>query len=315
MKAIAGLLVVLAGTVLAGIVVAGTVVLGQAPPALDVLAAQVILDRAGFSPGEIDGMEGANLRRALSAFQRVHTLPVSGRLDPATSAILVPLGGNEPMLVPYTLTAEDVAGPFAPSIPRDLMAQARLPRLDYRTPLEAMAERVHASPGLLERLNPGASFTQAGEQVQVPNVGAIPPALGVYATRIVVTKATGALTVEDDQGRILFHAPVTNGSRHDPLPVGSWKVTSIHDMPPFHYNPALFWDASPKHSKARIPPGPNNPVGVMWIDISKPHYGIHGTPEPSMVGHAQSHGCVRLTNWDVRRLSNWARPGMAVVFQ
>ena len=300
--------------------VAGTAVLGQAvpgqtPAALDVLAAQVILDRAGFSPGEIDGMEGANVRRAIEAFQRMHDLPASGTLDSATAAALSPLAGSEPTLVAYTLSPEDVSGPFAPRIPRDLAAQAKLPRLDYRGPLEAVAERVHASPGLLTRLNPRASFTKAGEQIQVPNVAAIPPAIGALATRIVVRKATSALTVEDDQGRILFHAPVTTGSRHDPLPIGSWKVTGIHDMPPFHYNPDLFWDANPKHSRARIAPGPNNPVGVMWIDISKEHYGIHGTPEPSSIGHAQSHGCIRLTNWDVRRVAQWARPGMAVMFE
>jgi lipoprotein-anchoring transpeptidase ErfK/SrfK len=282
---------------------------------LDVLAAQVILDRLGFSPGEIDGMDGANFRRAVDAFQRARDLPVSGQLDPATAAALVPLAGTEPTLVPYAITPEDVKGPFAPQIPRDLMAQSKLPRLDYRNPLEGIAERVHASPGLLRRLNPGAAFTQAGAQIQVPNVWAIPPALGANAARIVVRAATSALTVEDHEGRIIFHAPVTSGSRRDPLPIGTWKVTSIHEMPPFHYNPDLFWDANPKHSKARIAPGPNNPVGVMWIDISKEHYGIHGTPEPSVVGHTQSHGCIRLTNWDVRRVAQWARPGLAVVFE
>ena len=307
-------------TTLFALLLTGTAVLGQGAPgqtpaALDVLAVQVILDRNGFSPGEIDGMEGANVRRAIEAFQRTNSLPASGTLDPATVAALAQLAGSEPTLVAYTLTPADVSGPFAPQIPRDLVAQAKLPRLDYRTPLEAVAERVHASPGLLKRLNPRASFTQEGEQIQVPNVAAIPPGIGALAARIVVRTATSALTVEDDQGRILFHAPVTTGSRRDPLPIGSWKVTGIHEMPPFHYNPDLFWDANPKHSKARIAPGPNNPVGVMWIDISKEHYGIHGTPEPSSIGHTQSHGCIRLTNWDVRRVAQWARPGMAVIFE
>jgi lipoprotein-anchoring transpeptidase ErfK/SrfK len=132
---------------------------------------------------------------------------------------------------------------------------------------------------------------------------------------IVVDKRTSALTVEDERGAVLFHAPVTTGSAHDPLPVGSWKVTGVQRNPVFHYNPDLFWDADPAHSKVRIPAGPNNPVGVAWIDIDKEHYGIHGTPEPGRVGHAQSHGCVRMTNWDVERVLQWARSGTPVVFR
>ena len=114
---------------------------------------------------------------------------------------------------------------------------------------------------------------------------------------------------------MLFVAPVSTGGALDPLPIGKWKVTGVQANPPFHYNPDLFWDAEPTHSKARIAPGPNNPVGVAWIDIDKPHYGIHGTPEPSKIGHVQSHGCVRMTNWDVRRVLPWAKPGTPVIFQ
>ena len=132
---------------------------------------------------------------------------------------------------------------------------------------------------------------------------------------IYVTKATSALTVEDAGGKMLFHAPVTSGSEHDPLPIGQWKVTTVQRMPTFNYNPDLFWDADPKHAKATIPSGPNNPVGTIWIDLTKEHYGIHGTPEPSTVGHTQSHGCVRLTNWDVQRVARWARPGTPVIFR
>jgi lipoprotein-anchoring transpeptidase ErfK/SrfK len=133
--------------------------------------------------------------------------------------------------------------------------------------------------------------------------------------RIAVTKSTSALTVEDPSGKVVFHAPVTTGSEHDPLPIGQWKITTVQLMPVFQYNPDLFWDANPSHSKARIRPGPNNPVGVAWIDLSKEHYGIHGTPEPTRIGHVQSHGCVRLTNWDVTRLLAWAQPGMTVIFR
>ena len=132
---------------------------------------------------------------------------------------------------------------------------------------------------------------------------------------IFVTKSTSALTVEDESGSVIFHAPVTTGSGRDPLPIGKWKVNGVQRNPSFQYNPDLFWDADPKHSKAKIAAGPNNPVGVAWIDISKPHYGIHGTPEPSRIGHVESHGCVRLTNWDVQRVAQWARPGTPVVFR
>ena len=303
----------------------GTVVVAQetrsAPaPQNTVLAAQVMLDAACFSTGEIDGKAGANFGRALAEFQRTRGLSVSGRLDEATSARLQEEFKQQPPVVAYTVTEADVGGAFQPNIPADLVEQSKLPSLDYRNPLEALAEKFHASSALLQSLNPGQTFTRAGNQISVPNVtaneGGAPPANARPAgVRIVVTTRTSALTVEDADGRVLFFAPVTTGSQHDPLPIGKWKVTGVQENPPFHYNPDLFWDAEPTHSKARIAPGPNNPVGVAWIDINKPHYGIHGTPEPSKIGHVQSHGCVRMTNWDVRRVLRWAKPGTPVIFQ
>jgi lipoprotein-anchoring transpeptidase ErfK/SrfK len=292
-----------------------------------VLAAQVMLDAAGFSPGEIDGKAGANFGRAIAAYQQSRGLTASSKVDDQTLERLRQDFKGQPPLVSYTITDADVAGPYQPDIPKDLVAQSKLPSLDYRNALEAIAEKFHAKPALLESLNPGQTL-QAGTQITVPNVTPSEP-LPITTTakptapananpagvRIVVTKRTSALTVEDADGKVLFFAPVTTGSRRDPLPIGRWKVTGVQQMPPFHYNPDLFWDASPAHSKAKIPPGPNNPVGVAWIDLSKPHYGIHGTPEPSQIGHAQSHGCVRMTNWDVRRVMEWARPGTLVVFQ
>jgi lipoprotein-anchoring transpeptidase ErfK/SrfK len=291
----------------------------------DVLAAQVMLDRAGFSPGEIDGRAGANFKRALAAFQGSRNLQVSGRIDEPTATRLTQEFGEQPLVITYTLSGADVAGPFQPDIPTDLVEQAKLPALSYRSPLEALAEKFHASPALLQSLNAGQTFERAGDQVIVPNVADVivpnvndaaastPPAAS--RATIVVTKATSALTVEDQDGRVVFHAPVTTGSKHDPLPIGKWKVTGVEQLPAFHYNPDLFWDANPSHSKARIPAGPNSPVGVAWIDLSKEHYGIHGAPEPSTIGHMQSHGCVRMTNWDVRRLLEWASPGTLVIFR
>lgn len=295
-----------------------------APVVSEVLAAQVALDRAGFSPGEIDGTKGTNLQRALMAFQKSHQLPATGQTDDATWAQLMSAGGDVPPLIEYTLTDADVAGPFTPNIPPDLPDQAALDALNYQTPLEAISERFHSSPALLQRLNPMATFQQAGEKINVPNIAATQagvaaspaaPSAPGQAITVVVTRSTSALTIEDASGQVLFHAPVTSGSVHDPLPIGMWTVKGVQRNPKFHYNPELFWDASPGDRKATLQAGPNNPVGVVWIDLSKPHYGIHGTPQPSKIGHVESHGCVRLTNWDADRVAQMVKPGTKVVFR
>jgi lipoprotein-anchoring transpeptidase ErfK/SrfK len=261
---------------------------------LAMLAAQVLVDRAGFSPGEIDGRGGANTDKAIDAYERVTGSRVADEVAAA----------SEPPTIKYTITAEDAATPLVRSIPRDMMAKAKLKRLGYTSLLEMLAERFHASPALVKRLNPRLRLGP-GQQIVVPNVQVVSTVEGKPRPDIVVhvSKGFSTLWVTDGAGQTIMHAPVTSGSEHDPLPVGMWTVTGVSRNPGFNYNPDLFWDAERSHSKAHIAPGPNNPVGLVWIDISKPHYGIHGTPEPSTIGHTESHGCVRLTNWDALRLA------------
>jgi lipoprotein-anchoring transpeptidase ErfK/SrfK len=282
------------------------------------LARQIALDRAGFSPGEIDGTVGANTHRALDAFCKAKRVNCRDE-----AALQKAIGGDATdALTRYTITAEDAAGPFQPEIPTDPIAQAALPALSYTSVLELVAERVHAAPALLKNLNPESTFA-AGETIQVPNVNRHEPAANTStgavperaASRVVVSRSQSGLTAYDAKGAVIFFAPVTSGSAHDPLPLGRWTVTAVVHNPTYNYNPALFWDADPNGAKAKLPAGPNGPVGTIWIDISKPHYGLHGTPEPAQIGHTMSHGCVRLTNWDAETLAGLVRKGTPVLFE
>jgi len=281
----------------------------------DVLAIQVRLDRAGFSPGEIDGRAGANTRKALSAFQRARELQPSGRTSDAATVAALRAEGEAVPIAPYVITDADLAGPFVPMIPGDLMEQATLPALAYTSVLEMLSERFHASPQLLQQLNPSATFATVGESLVVPNVTQPPgESSGSREITVIVSRDGSALGVRSPNDEVVFHAPVTTGSEVDPLPLGNWTVTTVSRDPPFHYNPDLFWDADPSHAKATIAPGPNNPVGVVWIDLSRKHYGLHGTPEPRLVGRTESHGCVRMTNWDALRVASMVAKGTPVRF-
>ena len=287
------------------------------------LALQVALNRAGFSPGEIDGKPGRNTERAAGAAREARGAEVAPADQPLTT---------------YTVTPEDAAGPFA-DVPVDMMEKSKLPALGYASLLELLSERFHTSPSLLTQLNPSARL-DAGTVLIVPHVepfvASVPttknatPAdktakgkasprrrrgVDVGALTVTVTAQADTLQVADAAGKVIFHAPVTVGSKHDPLPVGEWKVNGVSRYPTFHYNPDLFWDADPSHAKAQLAPGPNNPVGVVWIDLSKEHYGIHGTPEPSRIAYSESHGCIRLTNWDAMRLAALVGPGTRVVLR
>jgi lipoprotein-anchoring transpeptidase ErfK/SrfK len=313
-----------------------------------VMQAQVVLDRLGFTPGVVDGKEGLAMRNAVTGFQEAKGLKINGQLDDPTRQALAQWS-NIPATRIITIPAAFASGSWAP-LPEKPEAQAKLSSLGYESLDEKLAERFHTTVETLQALNPrpdttagtgtgtlpvGTSYFKAGDKVRVPNVGAdtIDPAavadadwrntlasLGVGSSqpkvdKIVVSKSRGTLKAYDGAGKLVGMFTATMGSEHDPLPLGNWKVKGVAHNPPFHYNPKLFWDVSDGKEKQLLPPGPNGPVGVAWIDIDKPHYGIHGTPHPETIGRAESHGCVRLTNWDVARLAQMVKLGGQVVFE
>jgi len=305
-----------------------------AKPDLALMKVQVILDHLGFSPGVVDGTAGRTLGLALTGFQISKGLPATGRLDPATRQALAQYHINGAVR-DITLSVPDLAGPFTGPLPQRASQQAELPALGYAGPLEMLAERYHTTPATLRALNPFGLRLVPGVIIHVPNtitwaraypaslpngyrqtlaglnVGSAQP----RAARVVVSRAAGALSVYDDAGRLIAQFPVTTGSRHDPLPIGEWKILGASYNPEFHFNPELFWDARQDDKAAVLPPGPRGPVGIVWLALSKPHYGIHGTPKPENIRHTESHGCIRLTNWDAGRLSLMVRPGTPAIFR
>lgn len=306
----------------------------KSPVDTGVLQIQVILDHLGFSPGVLDGKQGKSLVAALKGFQEQRGLPRTGTLDAPTRAALLRYKAMAPTRT-LKLDAAVLAGPYVNPLPKDPQEQAKLATIGYRSPMEKLAEMFHTTPQVLLALNSPTTRLAPGTPVVFPNAlprsrtydAKLPEAwrttlasLNVDAvqpvgTKIVVDKSDQVLRVLDKDGKLVAQFTATMGSTHDPLPLGTWKVNGPSYNPPFHYNPKLFWDAKGSAKEALLPPGPNGPVGVVWLDLSKEHYGIHGTPSPETIGRAESHGCIRLTNWDAARLALIVKAGTPAVFQ
>lgn len=304
-----------------------------AKPAIDgtILHAQVLLDRAGFGPGPIDGRTGISFEDAIRGFQISRGLQPTARLDTPTRQAL--LQDRAPSTRMLRVSPEDMAGPYLMPFPKKPEEQAKAKTLAYKTPIEKIAEKFHTTPHALAAMNRPDAQLKAGAVLRFPNVL---PSSRTYAglkpehaqlmsdlnvdarqpqgNRVVVDKSERVLQVWNGD-KLVGQFPVTMGSGNDPLPLGEWKITTFAYLPPFHYQPELFWDVDDSKAEQKLPPGPNGPVGVAWLDITKEHYGIHGTPEPQTIGRAESHGCVRMTNWDVLRVSRMIKPGAKATFQ
>jgi len=283
------------------------------PPAPDpaIARAQILLDRANFSPGVIDGLGGDNTRQAIAAFEKAANLPEDGVLDAEVFQRLT-AGDAGKVMADYTITAADLAGPFIGQVPSDLQAMSKLTTVGYATPLEALAEKFHMTEGLLRALNPGVDFGKAGQTIIVAAVAQTDLAGDV--ARIVVDKTERSVRAYDADNKLLAFYPATIGSSARPAPSGDLTVVGVAPEPNYTYDPdRVSYDRGDR--KVIVPAGPNNPVGSVWIDLSRDTYGIHGTPDPSKVGKTFSSGCVRLTNWDAEQLASRVKPGVRVVFR
>lgn len=275
----------------------------------EITALQVFLDREGASPGVIDGRMGSNVSKAIRSYEKI-----SGEtLDPNNSEdILTRLGFNGGLpVMTYEISAADAAGPYVASIPEDYSLKAQLPSLAFSSVTEALAEKFHMDENYLKELNPGIDFTIPGTRIKVINPGT--EKKGVVA-RIVADKARKQIFAYDDAGQLVVSYPASIGSSDTPSPSGLHAVARVAFDPNYTYNPKINFQQGNNTKVLTIPPGPNGPVGTVWIALDKPTYGIHGTPDPSRIGRSQSHGCVRLTNWDATELAKMVKPGVMVEF-
>jgi lipoprotein-anchoring transpeptidase ErfK/SrfK len=280
-----------------------------------VARAQILLDRARFSVGVIDGHAAKNTALALLWFQKTQNLPQTSQLDQATYDRLMAVAGSRPLVRQVTIDASMLKGTI-PVLSHNVYEQAKMKCLCYASITEAMAERFHTSLEMMRRLNPGVGFAtlKPGDVIWAPDAEAIPPAPLERIARIQVAKSGNYVHAYAADGTLLYHFPSTLGSKYDPSPTGKYHVVGVEFNPAFHYDPTLFSDVPDTKPGARLPPGPNSPVGLVWIALSKEHIGIHGTPNPDTIGMASSHGCVRLTNWDALLLAHAIPTGTPVEF-
>jgi lipoprotein-anchoring transpeptidase ErfK/SrfK len=270
---------------------------------------QVLLDRAHASPGVIDGYDGENVRKAIRAFQEMNGMEPSGELDEETWRALG-AASPDPVLTKVKLEPEDVKGPFTPKVPTDYGDMAKLERLGYRNAAEKLAERFHVDLDFLRQINPKSDF-KAGSEIVVPQLGE--PAKD-KVVRIVADKKRKQVLGYGEDGKLVVAYPATIGSSDMPSPSGTHKISAVARNPVYSYRPDVNFKQGDNDKPLKIPPGPNNPVGAVWIDLTEPTYGIHGTPDPSKIDKTSSHGCVRLTNWSALDLAGRVEKGVPVEF-
>jgi lipoprotein-anchoring transpeptidase ErfK/SrfK len=275
-----------------------------------VLEAQLALGRLGISSGSLDGVIGPQTRAALRAFQQKEHLAVTGELDAATQEQLLL---TAPPYAVYAVTTNDLAR--LQPLSRTWLGKSQQTALDYETILELVAEKGHSHPNLIRQLNPSIDWTNvaAGTPIQLPDVAYADE--GAKAAFVTISLAGKVLEAFDADTNLLAHFPCSIAQHVEKRPVGELHVTKIAPNPNYTFDPDVFPESAEARqikTKLILPPGPNNPVGVAWISLDKPGYGIHGTPSPEQVGRTESHGCFRLANWNAEYLLKLVWIGMPV---